>query len=401
MEDVKRAGPRSPAIVLASATCAQASVAFVSFGLPAIGPELSRSFQLSLAELGAVLTAGLFGAGLALIAAGMAVDRFGTRRPILAGIALGVAGLGVAATAESTAVLGAALVVFGVGSAVVPIAGTGALFHAYPPARRAWALGVRQMAVPLGGTIAAIAMPGLEEYGGVGLAFGVAAVAVAITGLLFAYVAADPPRASTSARVHQPLRSIWRAPGIQRLLVVAAFYIVVLQAVLAFTVPAGLAAGLTAFAASATFFAVNVSAMVSRIVWGRIADGAGGSRRARTLVEVGIVAALGALLFTLALHAGPVAVIPAAVLLGFGALGWNALVYVSAGERAAPELAARSVAVAATVVFLISAISTPLLGALASLAGWDVFWIVTALLATAGALVAATLSDTPLAPRRR
>lgn len=391
MHDV-RTGTK-PGVVLAAATCAQASVAFVSFGLPAIGPELSRSFDLSLAELGAVLTAGLLGAGLALIAAGMAVDRFGTRRPILGGVFLGVAGLCVAATAESTAVLGAALVVFGVGSAVVPIAGTGALFHAYPPARRAWALGFRQMAVPLGGTIAALAMPGLERYGGVGLAFGVAAVAVAITGLLFAYVAADPPRAP-SARVHQPLRSIWRSPGIQRLLVVAAFYIVVLQAVLAFAVPAGLAAGLTAFAASATFFAVNVSAMVSRIVWGRVADGAGGSRRARTLVEVGIVAALGALLFTLALHAGPLAVIPAAVLLGFGALGWNALVYVSAGERAAPELAARSVAVAATVVFLISAISTPLLGALASLAGWDVFWIVTAALAAVGALVAATLPAT-------
>ena len=368
-------------------------MAFVSFGLPAIGPELSRSFQLSLAELGAVLTAGLFGAGLALIAAGMAVDRFGTRRPILVGTALAVAGLGVAATARSTAVLVAALVVFGVGSAVVPIAGTGALFHAYPPARRAWALGVRQMAVPLGGTIAALAMPGLEDYGGVGLTFGVAAVAVAITGLLFAYVAADPPRPS-SARVHQPLRSIWRTPGMQRLLAVAAFYIVVLQAVLAFTVPAALAAGLTAFAASATFFAVNVSAMVSRIAWGHVADRSGGSRRARTLVEVGVVAAVGALLFALALHFGAAVVIPAAVLFGFGALGWNALVYVSAGERAAPELAARSVAVAATVVFLISAISTPLLGALASHAGWDVFWVVTAVLAAAGALVAATLPTT-------
>lgn len=388
--DHVRAGPRPPGIVLAAASTAQAAVAFVSFGLPAIGPELSRSFQLSLAELGAVLTAGLFGAGLALIAAGMAVDRFGTRIPLLVGTALGVAGLAAAAAAGSTEVLVVALIVFGIGSAAVPIAGTGALFRAYPPRRRAWALGVRQMSVPLGGTIAAVVMPGLEDLGGVGLALGVAAVAVAVTGLLFACVAAEPPRAS-SIRVYQPLRSIWRTPGMQRLLVVAAFYIVVLQAVLAFTVPTALAAGLTAFAASATFFAVNVSAMVSRIVWGHVADGAGGSRRGRTLVEVGIVAAIGALLFTLALHAGAVVVIPAAVLFGFGALGWNALVYVSAGERAAPELAARSVAVAATVVFLISAISTPLLGALASFAGWDVFWVVTAILAATGALVAASL----------
>jgi MFS family permease len=389
MEPMKRARPHAPGIVLAAASGAQAAVAFVTVGLPAIGPELSQVFQLSLAGLGAVLTAGLFGAGLALIAAGMAVDRFGTRGPLLAGTALGVVGLGVAASASSTAVLLAALVAFGVGSAVVPIAGAGALFSAYPPARRAWALGVRQMSVPLGGTIAALAMPGLEDYGGVRLTLGVAAVFVAITGVVFAY-AAGPQRAPLG-RVHQPLRSIWRTPGMQRLLVVAALYIVVLQAVLAFSVPSALAAGLTALAASATFFAINVSAMVSRIVWGRVADRGGGSRRVRTLAEVGIVAALGALLFTLALHLGTSVVIPAAVLFGFGALGWNALVYVTAGERAVPELAARSVAVAATVVFLISAISTPLLGALAAHAGWDVFWVVTAVLAAAGSLVASRL----------
>jgi hypothetical protein len=79
--------------------------------------------------------------------------------------------------------------------------------------------------------------------------------------------------------------------------------------------------------------------------------------------------------------------VPAAIVFGFGALGWNALVYVSAGERAAaPELAAPSVAVAATVVFLLSAIATPPLGALAAHAGWDAFWVTTAVLAALGAI---------------
>ena len=123
-----------------------------------------------------------------------------------------------------------------------------------------------------------------------------------------------------------------------------------------------------------------------------LADLGGGTRRAQTLFEVGVVAAVGAVAFTFALHAGAAAVIPAAVLFGFGALGWNALVYVSAGERTAPELAGRSVAFAATVVFLLSALCTPLLGALADQAGWDVFWGTTAGLAALGALIAATLS---------
>ena len=376
--------------MLAAASAAQAAVAFVSIGLPAIGPELSHEFGLSLAELGAMLTAGLFGSGLSLIAAGIVVDRFGARMPTLAGTALAATGLAVAATAGTAPVLFVALAVSGFGSAVVPVAGAGALFRVYEPGRRAWALGVRQMSVPLGGTLAALAMPALEAAGGVKLTLTVAAVAVAVTGVLFAFAAHETPT-PRAMRARRPFRSIWRAPGMQRLLIVASFYIVVLQAVLSFTVPAARAAGLTAFAAGFTFFAINVTAMISRVAWGHVADRSGGTRRTRTLAEAGGVAAIGALLFTVALHVGAAVVIPAAVLFGFGALGWNALVYVSAGERAAPELAARSVAVAATVVFLLSAISTPLLGALAAHAGWDVFWIVTGVLAAAGALVAASL----------
>jgi MFS family permease len=148
---------------------------------------------------------------------------------------------------------------------------------------------------------------------------------------------------------------------------------------------------LSAFWAGFTFFAVNVTAMVARLVWGRVADRQDGSRRVRTLVETGVVGAIGGLVFTLALHAGAALVVPAAVLFGFGALGWNALVYVSAGERTVPELAGRSVATAATVVFLISATCTPPLGELADHAGWDVFWAVTAVLAGLGALAASGL----------
>ena len=182
-----------------------------------------------------------------------------------------------------------------------------------------------------------------------------------------------------------------RAQGMTRLLVVAACYIVVLQAVLAFTVPAVRSAGLSALVASSAYLAINVTAMVARLIWGKVADRQEGNRRARTLVEVGLVAAAGALVFTFALHAGPVAVIAAAVVFGFGALGWNGIVYVSAGELAAPELAGRSVAVAATVVFLISALCTPLLGAVAARAGWDAFWVSTGILALVGALIAVRL----------
>lgn len=381
---------RTPRIVLVSASAAQAAVSFVNFGLPSIGPDLRRHFGLSLPELGAVLTAALFGSGLALIAAGVAVDRLGARRATFAGTILATAGLAGAAAAPSKGLLFVTLAASGVGSSVVPVAGAGALFRVYPAAQRGWALGVRQMAVPLGGTIAAGAMPGLVRLGGVELAFAVAAGAVALTGTVFALIP-EEDGSGVRPRIERAFRSVLLAPGMLRLLLVAALYIVVLQAILSYTVPAARAAGLSAFWAGVTYFAVNVTAMVARLVWGRIADRQGGSRRVRTLVETGVVGAIGGLVFTLALHAGAALVIPAAVLFGFGALGWNALVYVTAGERTPPELAGRSVATAATVVFLISAACTPPLGALADHAGWDAFWITTAALAALGALAATGL----------
>jgi MFS family permease len=381
--------PRSPGRVLAGASAAQVSVSFVNFGLPAIGPTLQEDYGLTLFELGAVLGAGLLGAGAALIAAGVAVDRAGARTAMLAGTAIGVLGLLVAAASTTKGLLFAGLFVFGLGSGVVPVAGAGAVFRAYPPGRRAWALGLRQTAVPLGGTIAAVLFPALYALSGARLTFGVTAVAVGLTGVGFAQLAGDD-RVGTG-RVEAPFRSIWRAPGMQRLLVVAACYIVVLQALLAYVVPAVRAAGLSELTAAVAYFAINVSAMAARIVWGHLADRGGGARRVRTLVEVGLVATGGAVLFTGALHGGALVVLPAAVLFGIGALGWNALVYVSAGERAAPELAARSVAVAATVVFVLSGVVTPLLGAVVDAAGWDALWLATAGVAGVGALLAARL----------
>ena len=375
--------------MLAAATVSQAAVSFVNFGLPAVGPELQSAYGLTLAELGAVLTAALLGSGVALIAAGIAVDRYGPRLSTLAGTVLATAGLALAAVVDTTGPLIAALAIFGVGTAVVPIAGTSALFRAYPVSRRAWALGVRQMAVPLGGTVAAIAMPLLVRAGGVELVFVAAACLVATTGCVFALVP-EAPR-TVGSRVPRAFRSIVGAQGMQRLLVVAACYIIVLQAVLAYTVPAVRSAGLSALVAFIAYLGINVTAMVARVVWGKVADRQEGRRRARTLVEVGLVAAAGALLFTIGLHAGPVAVVAAAVIFGFGALGWNGIVYVSAGEFATPELAGRSVAVAATVVFLLSALCTPLLGAVAARAGWDAFWVSTGILALAGALIAVRL----------
>src|SRR5262245_33851175 len=343
--------------------------------------------------LGAVLTAGLVGSGVSLIAAGVAVDRYGARTVTLAGTALGTASRAGAAFASGPALLIPLLFLFGVGTSAIPIAGIGAIFRVYPAFRRAWALGVRQTAVPIGGIVAAVALPPLAHAGGTRAALLFCAALLGSLGGVFG-IASGPAREPTVGRPRAELRRILGLPGMWRLLLCASLLILVLQAVLVFAVPASEDAGLSRLASGAVFFAIQITAGVARIVWGRLADSNSGSRRVRTLVEVSWTAAAGAVVFALALHVGPAAVIASVLLCSFGALGWNALVYVRAGEMAPPELAAQSVSVAATLVFLLSAALTPPMGALAEHAGWDVFWLVAAGLAAGAALIAGSLRPT-------
>ncbi|MGI8606330.1 MAG: MFS transporter, partial [Gaiellaceae bacterium] len=174
--------------MLTAASAAQASVSVVGFGLPAIGPDLRDAYGLSLPMLGAALAANIFGSGVFLIAAGFLVDRYGARPSMLAGTALGAGGLAAAGFAPGEEVLVALLFLSGVGSSVVPMAGTRALFGAYEVDRRGWAFGVRQMAVPLGGTVAALLLPGLVALGGIRLALIGSALLVLSAGLGFAVV---------------------------------------------------------------------------------------------------------------------------------------------------------------------------------------------------------------------
>lgn len=379
----------TPRAVLTGAAAAQASVSVVAFGLPAVGPDLRDAYDLSLTMLGAALGATILGSGVFLLVAGVVADRYGSRRSMLVGTAVGASALAGAGFAPNVPTLLVLLFVSGAGSAVVPIAGARALFRAYSANRRGWALGVRQMAVPLGGTLAAVLLPGLVALGGIRLALVGSAVLVAVAGVVFAAVAGTGEERNAGASL--AVSRLWRTPGMPRLLGVAALYIVALQAVVTYTVPAARDAGFSPLVAGAAFVLVNVAAGVARVVWGRRADRDAGRRRILTLVEAGVVAAVGAVLFVFALHSGPAVLLAGAFFLAFGALGWNALVYVTAGESVPGELAGQSVALAATVVFVVAALSAPPLGALAEHAGWTAMWLTAGALAAAGAALAATL----------
>jgi len=373
-----------PRTTLIIAVIAQAAVSVVQFGLPAIGVDIQNKFGLGPAGFGAVFAAVGLGSAVALIPAGMLVDRFGARPVLLAGATINFCAYLAASVAPNAALFAAAIFLAGIGSSAVPVAGMSSLLREFPPERRGIALGWRQLAVPMGGTIGAVALPLLAHVGGVRLALVVTAFATASTAGVFARLSAAGGGAARRMRLDGALT----ARGMRPLLVVGLLYVYALGASLTYIVAAARDDGLGKAEAGALFVVLNLSAAASRLVWGRMADRGRGTRRVRTLVECGMLAAIAGLAMGPVLHVGVVLAVPVTVALGFGCFGWNGVLYVTAGELVGPDRAARAVGVASTMVFGAGSLAAPISGLVAEHAGYDVMWLTAAASSAAGAAFA-------------
>jgi MFS family permease len=372
--------------ILVLAVASQAAFSMITFGLPAIGAEIRDKFDLGPAGFGAVFAAVGLGSAAALIPAGALVDRFGGRRVLIVGGIVNGIGLLLAASAGTAETFAAALVLAGIGGAAVPVAGMTALLRVFEPAQRGMAMGWRQLGVPLGGTLGAAILPALAAVGGVRLAMAGAGVAAAATALAFAVVSDDRP--ASVSRAGQSVAAVLRIPGFKPLLAVGLLYVLALGAILAHYVGALRDAGLSHAEAAAGFAALNVTAAVSRIVWGRVADGGGGTRRARTLTEIGILTVAATCVMPLMLAVVPTAALGFGVVVAFGAFGMNGVLYLLAGELAGSSRAGRAVGVASTVVFGMGSLAAPIAGFAIERTGYDAVWVMSAVVAAAGAVTA-------------
>jgi MFS family permease len=372
--------------ILVLAVASQAAFSMITFGLPATGAEIRHRFDLGPAGFGAVFAAVGLGSAAALIPAGALVDRFGGRRVLVVGGIVNGIGLLFAAVAGTAETFAAALVLAGIGGAAVPVAGMTALLRVFEPAQRGMAMGWRQLGVPLGGTLGAAILPALAAVGGVRLAMAGAGVAAAATALAFAVVSDDRPAATS--RAGQSVAAVLRIPGFKPLLAVGLLYVLALGAILAHYVGALRDSGLSHAEAAAGFAALNITAALSRIAWGRVADGGGGTRRARTLTEIGILTVAATCVMPFVLAAAPTAALGFGVVVAFGAFGMNGVLYLLAGELAGPSRAGRAVGVASTVVFGMGSLAAPIAGFAIERTGYDAVWVMSAVVAAAGAVTA-------------
>ena len=318
--------------MLAAGTAAQASFSALLIGLPVLAPALRDRYDLSLSQIGLVLSSIWIGPILTLLPWGLLADRVGERIVLASGLAAcGVLSIA-AGWASSFIVLFTLLGIAGGMGASVNAASGRAVMQWFSAAQRGFALGVRQTAIPLGGAVAAVALPVVNDAGGLEASFAFLGGLCIAAALAAAIAVREAPRAQAELEaedVEWTLRDrrLWLLSAGSSLYLFAqialtSFFVLFLHD----------EHGLSAGAAAGALAVMQVGAIVTRISAGRISDAL--RARVRPLRWIGLASAAGVLLTAVLTHAPVGIVIPVMVVAGAVSMAWNGLSVTAAAELA-------------------------------------------------------------------
>jgi sugar phosphate permease len=361
---------------------------------------------LTLAEAGLLAAAPTVGMVLTLFAWGALVDRMGERSVISVGLAFTAIAALLAMTVDGYPAIGAFLLLGGMASASTNSASGSLVVRWFPRDRRGLAMGIRQMAVPLGVTIAAVSVPVAAENGGVALALlvpGVIAAAFAVAcglgirtapsavaearsphphiatstsgGRAADAPAAEVPTMDAPARPANPYRGssfLWRIHIVSILLVVPQFTVSTFGLVWLVTeldwkpLAAGVLVGAAQFVGA-----------VGRILVGVLSDRVGSRVRPLRWVALSAAAVMLLLAATDAALGGVAALV--FVIATVVVVADNGLAFTSVAEAAGPAWSGRALGVQNTGQYIAASIVGPGVGALIGLVGYPLAFAVVAL----------------------
>jgi len=369
--------------MLAVGVLAQGTSAITINGPAFLIPTLHQKEGLTLVQASMVAAAPSVGVMLTLIAWGYAVDMLGERRVLAVGLAgTALAGL-VATRVHGVVALTVALFVAGAFGSSTSSASGRVVIGWFPAHRRGLAMGIRQMAQPLGVGVAAISIAVVAEKHGVSSALLVPALASAVALVAVLAVVLDPPRPERSLTLTpNPYAEsfLWRVHGVSVLLVIPQFAVWTFG--LVWLVDArGWSAG-----AAGTLIAVSqLVGAAGRITVGHLSDVVGS--RMTVLRWVAVAAGLTmALLGGTAQQGWGVAVV-VLVIATTVTVADNGLAFTAVAERAGPFWSGRALGVQNTAQFLTAAAAAPLAGVAITHWGYPAAFALTAL----GPLVAVGL----------
>ena len=369
--------------ILAVGVGAQGALSALQQGLPALGPALRDELGLSLPQVGVVLASGSWGLMLTLLAWGWLADRIGERFVIAAGLGTGAAALVLASSAQTYGSMAVTLAVAGGLAGSASIASGRAVIGWFGRHERGFALGIRQTAVPIGGAVAAVALPLLVGAGGLRAALLGLAAACAIGALAAAvWIREPPPPPPGRPRAPEtppPLRDarVWRL-SLGCALLVCAQTAIVAFVVLFLHDHRGVGAGTAAWALAA----IQLGAAASRLTAGRRSDVAG--RRLVLLERLALGSALAVAATGLLADAPLALLVPVLLAAGVLAMSWNGLAFTATAEISGIDRAGTAIGLQQTVMRLVSAGAGVGFGALVATTSWSLGFVLLSLLPFAG-----------------
>jgi sugar phosphate permease len=361
-------------------------------------PLIQAELALNLTQVGLLVSVVNIAIVLAVVWAGRAADRFGERVVIGYGT---IAGGVLAVTlyfADSFAMLLLVFLALGIPMATSTPAGSKAVAGWFPQEERGTAMGVRQTGVPLGGTIAALALPSL------GLAYGWR-FALSLVGLLTIAVGVGvlrlyrEPGQTSRARGTTPVgavRAIIKRGDLWGVTFYAAVmagsqwcYLSYIELYLTEDI-------LLSLVFAATLLALGqILGAVGRIAFGMVSDRAFRGRRRPALMMLGYIGIAMATLLGFLSSATPTWIVVVIVaLLGLGTMSWQGLYLALVSEIVGNRMAGLAIGMTNTIAFSGVVVLPPAFGFLADRTGsYQFAWIAMAVAIALPLLFVARLEE--------
>jgi sugar phosphate permease len=335
-----------------------------------LAPTFRDELDLSLTQVGLVIAAPWIGPILTLLPWGLLADGIGERRVLAGG--LGAAGLLALAIAfvESFVPLVLLLATIGAAGASVNSASGRAVMSWFGAAERGLALGIRQGSTPLGGVVAALALPAIAAAGGLRAAFLFLGVLVTAAAVLGAVVLRDVPIDSGVEETPRVLRDgrLWLlawAGGLYLVaqLAVTGFVVLYLHDERDFSNQE----------AGAVLAAMQAIAIVVRILLGRWSDVLGD--RIFPLRLVGTASGIALAATALLLDAPTEVVVTSFILAGTLGMSWNGLAFAGAAEIAGRARSGAALGFQQTVLSATAAVASPVFAAAVDATSWRIAFL--------------------------
>ena len=356
--------------ILALAVLAQFGVSVVDQGLPLLNGFVKAELHVSAAVAGLAVSSFAFGKIFGSYAAGVAADRLGERRVIVAGAAA-VGVLAMCAAAAPNAVLFPLLFFAGLASSTSTPAGGRLVLNAFPRNRHGLALSIRQCGIPAGALVAAALLPWIAHHWSWRWGIFAAGVVTLVTVFPLASSSVERGYEATEASPGGSTGSVARDRNIVLLTIWGCLVVTGQYAVLAFlALDLHHRRGLSLASASLFVALANGVGIVGRISWGVISDRAIDRGRKPLLLVLNAAGLLAAVALLATPDSAPVEAFGiVAAFAGFALIGYQGLWITMVAELAGPRRVGAATGFAVTFVQASIALTPALYGLVADLSG--------------------------------